>query len=117
MQKILCVTLMTISGLCSASDYFDKKYYSDFYCIKLAAHSKRLANNKEDPEIFKDKELLEAVKLARKAALGTEPEITNDQKEDLEHVIDIVYDNDYYYLHNFSETTFKYCIDKYITKR
>lgn len=117
MRTILLITLIAISALCNANDYFDKKYYSDFYCIKLAEHSKRLAYAKDDSGQLNNKEVLEAVKLTHKAAIEPISNITDDQKEDMLHVIDIVYDNDYYGMHLFSEATYKYCINKYITKR
>ena len=123
MRKTLFISLITISGYCSANDYFDKKYYSDVYCLKLKNLSKKIAYDKPNLEKSDDEaELaaLEAAKAAKKASIAieaTEMEITDDQREDVLHVIDIVYDNNYYYINEYFEDTYRYCIDKYITKR
>lgn len=123
MRKTLFISLITISGYCSANDYFDKKYYSDVYCLKLKDLSKKIAYDKPNLEKSDDEtELaaLEAAKAAKKASIAieaTEMEVTDDQREDVLHVIDIVYDNNYYYINEYFEDTYRYCIDKYITKR
>lgn len=123
MRKTLFISLITISGYCSANDYFDQKYYSDVYCLKLKNLSKKIAYDKPNLEKSDDEaELaaLEAAKAAKKASIAieaTEMEVTDDQREDVLHVIDIVYDNNYYYINEYFEDTYRYCIDKYITKR
>lgn len=122
MRKTLFIYLITISGYCSANDYFDKKYYSDVYCLKLKDYSKKIAYDRpklEEPNNEAALEALEAVKNAKKEVIKamSDIEITDDQREDILHVIDIVYDNNYYYINEYFENTYRYCIDKYITKR
>ena len=66
-----------------------------------------------------EKSLVQKILLIKKEVIKamSDIEITDDQREDILHVIDIVYDNNYYYINEYFENTYRYCIDKYITKR